>query len=466
MTARICLTLFLLSAIPAWSQTTPGTSNPGTTTSSTPDTTSSDQEPAETPQPEDKMAVPPPVSGQAYPVLAGAEERSNYLTVGATAGVAYTDNVQAITGTKEVSDTIYSIRPLITLDRNTPVFRGEFTYNPGFTWYQPTSALNETDEVASTNLVYHPGPNVAFDLQDAFVRSSSLFSSPLGLAGGGIGGGLPIEAAGALVAYADRISNIGKLGFTDQTGENTMVGLSGQYNVLDFPNPTQVNGLYNSTAWDGSAFAAARLSTRQYFGGQVQHSRTVSFLTATDSSVVTDNLLPFYTIFLHNTKQSTFSISAMGGPEHYTASEYPEADIQGWTGAGTFAVGWQGHLSSLAANYSRYLTGGGGLPGAYLTNAATGYFRRELTQTWAANVSVTWANNKNETPTFPQSQPGGHSFMADVSVEHSFTRDLKAQLGYDRTQLDYADIGNVALFPNANREYVSLTYLFNKPLGK
>lgn len=466
MTARLYLVLVLLSALPALSQTT----NPGTTSTtpatSAPDTTSIDQEQTEVPEAEEKMAVPPSVSGQAYPLLTGAEERSNYLTLGATAEVAYTDNVQSVSSSKPISDTIYSIRPLITLDRSTPGFRGKFTYNPGFAWYQPTTALNETDEVASTNLTYHPGPNVAVALQDSFLRSSSLFSAPLGFAGGGVSGGLPIQAAGALVAYADRISNVGKVGLTDQTAENAMFGLSGEYDVLDFPNPTQVNGIYNSTAWGGSAFAAGRISPRQYLGGQVQHSRTVSFLKGTDSSVVTDNLLPFYTLYLRSSKASTLSISVMGGPEHYTATEFPEANIEGWSGAGTVAIGWQGRLSSLAGSYSRYLTGGGGLPGAYLTNAATAYGRKELTRTWALNGSVTWANNTNETPLFPQSEPGGHSFLADVSIEHSFTRDLKAMVGYDRIQDVYAGIANVAFFPNANREYVSVTYQFNKPLGK
>lgn len=470
MTARLCLVLFFLSATAVWSQTTnPGTTTGSSTTSATPDTTSSDQEEPEIPQPEEKMAVPPPVSDQGYPLVTGAEERSNYLILGATAGVAYTDNVQAIDSAKQVGDTIYSIRPVITLDRNTPGFRGVFTYNPGFTWYQPTTVLNETDQVASSNLVYRPKTNLALDLQDSFLKSSSLFGAPLGSSGAGlsgVSGGLPIEAAGALVAYADRISNVARAGLTDQTAENTMVGLSAQYNVLDFPDPTQVGGLYNSTAWSGSAFAAARISTRQYLGGQVQHSRSVSYLKGTDSSVVTDNILPFYTLYLRNSQQSKLSISVMGGPEHYTATEFPEANVEGWSGAGTGAVGWQGHLSSLAISYSRYLTGGGGLPGAYTTNAATGFIRRELSRTWNVDGSVSWANNKNDTPLFPQSEPGGHSLVGGVFIEHSFTRDLTAQLGYDRTQIHYSGIANVALFPNANREYVSVTYQFNKPLGK
>src|SRR5947209_8803229 len=42
---------------------------------------------------EDRMITPPPVSGQAYPVMLTSQERSNYLRVGLSFTGAYSDNV-------------------------------------------------------------------------------------------------------------------------------------------------------------------------------------------------------------------------------------------------------------------------------------------------------------------------------------------------------------------------------------
>jgi len=105
-----------------------------------------------------------------------------------------------------------------------------------------------------------------------------------------------------------------------------------------------VPGLYNSTLWGVTAFASQRIAVRQYFGAEVEHSRIVSFLKGTDSGVQSDNIFPFYTIYLRNSEASTLSISVTGGPEHYIASQAPETAIQEWTPAGTIGVGWQGHL--------------------------------------------------------------------------------------------------------------------------
>jgi len=73
MLTRICLSLALLVAIPAWCQVEPDATGPP------PDTA-------------DEMRTPPPVNGEAYPTATGAETRSNYLRAGLTLYTAYDDN--------------------------------------------------------------------------------------------------------------------------------------------------------------------------------------------------------------------------------------------------------------------------------------------------------------------------------------------------------------------------------------
>jgi hypothetical protein len=462
MITRICLTLALLAAIPVWSQST-GTGTGTTTGSGT--GTSSDEEP-NNPVANGGMLTPPPVSGQAYPLVTGEKARVNYLGLGVTGEVAYDDNLLAGYSNTPTSDEIYSIWPTITLDKSTLRVREQLNYSPGFTFYHPSSDFNETDQNASMSLQYRMGSTATFAMQDSFLRSSSLFNQPFASTQGDIGGGTPLQASGVIAPFADRISNVSNVALNDQAGENQMFGVSGQYGLLDYPNSSQVPGLYNSTLWGFSAFASERIAGRQYLGGEIQHSRIVSYLKGTDSAVQTDNLFPFYTIYLRNSETSTLSVSITGGPEHYTASQYPEANVEGWAPAGTVGIGWQGHLSTLALSYSHNITGGGGLPGAYVEDRASAAFRRELTHTWEMNFGGDYALNKSKTPLFPFSEPGGHTITASASMQHELSRSLKFQIGYDRMEESYADIGALAKLPNSNREYGSITWQYTRPIGR
>ena len=91
----------------------------------------------------DRMLTPPPVSGEAYPVWLGSEERANYLRGGVTFNTAYSDNVLGATGTSPVSDLSYSVWPTISLDETTTRLHAALTYSPGFTFYQRTSAYTK-----------------------------------------------------------------------------------------------------------------------------------------------------------------------------------------------------------------------------------------------------------------------------------------------------------------------------------
>jgi hypothetical protein len=448
MTTRICLILVvLLGAVPVWCQATG---------------TDEDEETA----PTETMKTPPPVSGQAYPTATGEQVRVNFLTLGLTTEVAYDDNLLAGYATTSQGAEIYSIFPTVTLDRSTLALRAHINYSPGFTFYEPDTAYNEADQNLTTNLQYRVGTNVSLAVQDSLVRSSSLYSGPSGSPEGEVTGGAPIEATGAVALFADRISNTASVQLNDQISENAMFGVSGQYGLLDYPNPSQVPGLYNSTSWAGAAFCSQHISSRQYLGANFQHVRDVSYLKGTDSEVESDDVFGFYTIYLRSSQTSTLSVSVTGGPEHYTAAQYPEASLAAWTPSGTVGIGWQGHLSSFAASYSRTVTGGGGLPGAYGENATSAFYRRELTPAWELDFTGFYAVLKNDTPLYAFSDVGGHTVTGTASVMHSITRDLKFQIGYDRMEMRYDGIGALTKLPNSDREFGSLIWQFNRPMGR
>lgn len=469
MITRITLILALVAAVPAWSQDngtqTPATQTPAAQAAQAAQAQGTDED-ANNQVVNSGMMTPPPVSGQAYAVATGDEVRNNYLRLGVSAVVGYDDNVAAGYSTIPEADTIYSIWPTASFDKNTLRLREQFNYSPGFTFYEPTNLHNESDQNASLNFEYHPSANSTISAQDLFVRSSTLFNQPFGAPGGDITGGAPAQAAGAIAPFADRVSNTASAQLNDQAGENEMLGLSAQYSTLNYPDASQVIGLYNSSSYGGSAFGSQRLSARQYLGGQVEHARIVSYLKGPDSVLQSDNLFGFYTIYLRNSQTHVVSISVTGGPEHYTAEQNPESPMRAWVPAVTVAAGWQEHLWTLAGNYSHNVTAGGGLPGAYREDRVHAFYRRELAPTWDINLSGIYALNTNVTPSFPLAEPGGHTYTISFSAEHSLTRNIKATIGYDRMQESYAGVGALSEFPNSNREYGSISYQFNRPVGR
>lgn len=455
MTARILTLLALLVAVPGWSQAT-GAPQAGGNNNEEPDNQVTNS----------GMMTPPPVSGQAYPTVTGTEVRNNYLNLGITTVVGYDDNVAAGYSTLPEADMIYSIWPTATFDKRTPRLREQFNYSPGFTFYEPTNLHNESDQNASLSFEYHLSETSTFSLQDSFMRSSTLFNQPFGATLGPVTGGGPGEVNGAIAPFADRISNSATGELSGQVGDNAMLGVNAQYSRLDYPDASQVVGLYNSSSYGGAAFGSQRLTGRQYLGWQVQHGKTVSYLKVSDSVLQNDNIFGFYTIYLRNSLTSVVSISVTAGPEHYSAIQYPEPAIRAWSPAIILGIGWQEHVWTLAGNYSHNVTAGGGLPGAYREDRVRAFYRRDLGPTWDVNLSGLYALNTNVTPTFPLSQPGGHTYTLSFSVEHALSRNLKATIGYDRMQESYTGVGALSKFPNSNREYGSITYQFNRPLGR
>ena len=104
------------------------------------------------------MMTPPPVSGDAYPVVVGAESRANYFDGGLVFTGSYVDNLMLGETTKAISDEIYYFVPSVSLDRRTPRQGETLHYSPGFTLYQNTSQLNGVSQDASADYRFHISP--------------------------------------------------------------------------------------------------------------------------------------------------------------------------------------------------------------------------------------------------------------------------------------------------------------------
>ena len=449
MLTRLCLSLALFTAMPVWSQVE---------TSTTEATTS--------PASEAPMKTPPPVSGSAYPITVGSETRSNYLYAGVILNTAYNDNVLAGTTTNPVSDISYSIRPTITLDQTTLRLHDTLTYSPGFTFYRRTTSLNEADQALAWNFQYRLSPHMTVSLQDSFRKSSNVFNQFYPLSGGSISGSAQSSLVPVVAPITDQLNNAANAELTYQFGRNDMIGASGTFTNLHYLDPNEVPGLSDSSSRGGATFYSHRLSTTRYFGATYQYSEILGSSQSTQniaqSETQTQTLFLFLTVYLN----PSLSLSLSGGPQYYEDSESPLPASRSWKPAAMASMGWQGHRASFAASYSQLVSGGGGLLGTYYSHNANGTIRWQLARTWTVGPAATYSINKNVNQSMSLSNPGGYMISGAVSAEHAIGGRLKLEVGYMHLHQSYASIAVISNAPDTNREYISLSYQFARPLGR
>jgi hypothetical protein len=428
----------------------------------------------------DRMQTPPPVSGQAYPVSFTSGERSNYLRGGLAFTSAYTDNAVGSVNGHPVSDVSYSVAPTIALDETTARLHFTLTYAPGFTFYQRESSLNQTDQNASINLQYRLSPHVTFSARDGFQKSSSVFNQPDLGAAGVVSGSTQPGNFSVIAPIADQLSNSGNVGVTYQFAANSMVGAGGTFTNLHYPNQaTEVPGLYDSSAQGGLAFYSVRISKINYFGATYQYQRLASYAGPGTNETQTHALLLFYT--LNPTKR--FSISVFAGPQYADvgpqSSEIacplngvppcfapaPTPAFRTWNPSAGGSVGWQGRLSSLAISYSHLISSGGGLIGAVKMDSVNASFHQQLSRMLSAAVGGGYAKNDLLTAT-PLTGSNGHTVSGTASLQQQVGQHLNLQLGYTRLHQDYSTVAVLAATPDTNREFVSISYQFSRPLGR
>ena len=420
----------------------------------------------------DRMLTPPPVSGQTYPTAPTSQERSNYLRGGVIFTSAYTDNALGGLSDHPVSDVSYSIGPMIALDETTTRMHTVLTYAPGFTAYQKTSSRNEADQNALIDFEYRLSSHVTFSARDGFQKSSNVLNqTDLGLSNAGLGGAVSGTTQGTnfsvIAPIADRLSNAGNVGLTDQLSLNTMVGAGGTFTNLHYPDASQVPGLYDSSTQGGSAFYALRLSKTNYIGASYQFQRLLSYPTEGANETQAHAVLFFYTLY----PTSRFSISVFGGPQYSDSAENLSSGtttvpaLRMWTPASGASLSWQGRTNNLAASYSHIIAGGGGLIGAVQMEGASLSAGQQITKTLNASVAGGYSQN-NVLDTLLLAASNGHSIYGTVSLQQQFGQHLSVQAGYTRLHQSYSNVAVLSSVPDTNREFISVSYQFSKALGR
>lgn len=398
-----------------------------------------------------------------YPITLSSEERSNYLRGGLSFTTAYMDNVLG-GADHPISDVSYSIAPMIALDETTPRLRYLLTYAPGFTFYQRNSGLNQADHNASIEFEYRFSPHVTFSARDSFRKSSNVFNQPLGFSSGGaVSGGAQSPNFSVIVPVADQLSNAGGVGISYQFGLNDMVGTSGTFSNLHYPNPSQVSGLYDSSSQGGLAFYSRRVARGQYIGVTYAYERLLAYPTIGQNETQTHAALLFYTFA---PPSSRFSISFFGGPQYSdTVQPAPLPPIRLWTPAGGGSLGWQGKLNSFALGYTHIISSGGGLVGPVQLDSATLSARQQITRTLSATVSGGYAQNDViGSPLLGLNS--GDSITGTASLQQMIGQHANVRLGYTRLHQNYSNVEVISATPDTNRVSLSISYQFSRALGR
>jgi hypothetical protein len=452
---QIWVGIVMLTAAPLWSQTgaNPSQTEPIVTT---PDNSNSD----------DRMLTPPPVSGQSYSIAFSSEERSNYLRGGVVFTTAYSDNVLGPLAGYPISDISYSIAPMVTLEETTPRLETLLTYAPGFTFYQRETDRDEADQNATVDFHYRLSQHVTFGARDNFQKSSSAFNEPdlassIGVSGGSQGANFSVFAP-----LADLLRNSGNVGLNYQFSRNSMVGASGTFTNLHYPDPSEVPGLYDTSSQAGSAFYSLRLSKQNYLGAAYQYQRLVAYPSEGLSETQTHAALLFYTFY----PNAHLSFSFFGGPQYSDTIQPPVSAsaplpvLKGWSPAAGASAAWQGLQTSVAISYSHVVSGGGGLIGAVRADTASATIRQQITRSLTGTLAGSYAQND-----LLDSLPGslsGHTISATASLQQRIGTRLGVVLGYERLHQDYSDVAIISTTPNTNREFISVSYQFSRPLGQ
>jgi hypothetical protein len=110
------------------------------------------------------------------------------------------------------------------------------------------------------------------------------------------------------------------------------------------------------------------------------------------------------------------------------------------------------------------VSSGGGLIGAARTDSVSASVRQQLSRTLSASVAGGYAQNDVLAATTAVNN--GHTISGTASLQQPLGQHLNVQLGYTRLHQDYSAVAVLAATPDTNREFVSISYQFSRPLGR
>jgi hypothetical protein len=407
------------------------------------------------------MTVQPQVSGSFFPSTAASQERSNILTGGILVSASYDDNVLAGETAKPVGAETYTVLPNIALTERTSRVSGSLSYSPGFTFYDPTSELNDVTQNAVADFRFRWTPRLTVGAQEVFYQNSTVFSEPYTVSGSTISASLSASSPVVIAPYAGQVtdSTQGHIGY--QFSRNSMVSGSGNFSAFRFSNSAQASGLYDSNSGGGSGAYSHRVTRTQYLG--LSYGYEITKTANSTVTTTTDTVGALYSVGL----SKAFSLALTGGPEFINTSIPGSAPIHTWAPSINATIGWQRTRADFALSYGRSVTAGYGLVGSFTSDHASMTAGWKFTQRLIGSLNGSYSNTQNATPELVAFfATTGHTIFGRATLQYQLSEHATIVGEYSRLHADYSGISALSENPDADRVSISFNYLFQRALGR
>jgi hypothetical protein len=399
-------------------------------------------------------------------------EKVNILSAGLVLSSGYDDNAFS-TSTNRVGNVSYQVSPSISITEARRRVFWVFSYNPGFYWTQRSSQRYSVSHDLDFNLQYRLAERLTARIRESYLDSSTAFTgiNENSLLPGGNALHQPNQSV--ITPLAKQIANVTSLDLIDQIGEGTSVGVSGNFNKLNYHESGTISSasLFSNESWSASAFYNHSLSPRHSIGVTYSLQKIVTFGQIREH-VDTHSVTLFYTL----KPTSSTKLSFFAGPNRTTVNDkfilvfgpflFPISLTHStWLVDEGMTFGWQGQRNSAELNFIHHVTDGGGLTGAVQLYAVTGGFRRQLSAAWTADIGLNYGKND------PLGRAYGNAFsnaMGTIGVDRKLGDHLTAGVRYGRgsNSYTYASVSSYGNSANHNWAWITVAYHFSRPLGR
>jgi hypothetical protein len=159
------------------------------------------------------------------------------------------------------------------------------------------------------------------------------------------------------------------------------------------------------------------------------------------------------------------SLSLFTGPQHADTRGGIVVPYSSWTPTYGGVFDWQGVHTRLTVNALRAITAGGGLEGATQSENVGAAVSRQLTKFFNGELAVSYYKNDVLVPS-AQVSNGGNGVSGSLSLHRQLREHFDIGLAYTHLHQSYPGIEALSTSPDRNRVSVSLSYQFQKPIGR
>jgi hypothetical protein len=397
------------------------------------------------------------------PAFSGELERGNQISGGMTVASGYDDNALSQNG-RQVGNTSFTFLPTLSWQQSRPRSLVDFNYSPGFTVNQRLSELNSSTQDAGLNAQFRLTEYSTLRIHDAFAVTNNGWAST----SSDIPGSVLHQPNQSVLTPLTRItSNQAGADLIQRVGTGTIVGGSGSYSLLNYSNVQGGPGvqLIDTRTVGTELFYLHRFLPRHWIGV------TYGFERFTFNGGVEDTQSHSALLFDTITIQPHLTLSLFVGATHSHTDGFvtigrsstfvPSTPTQ-WSPDTGAVLSWEGERNSLAATVSRRVDSGGGILGTVDRLSVSAVLRRQLRPHWSGTISFGYDDNNP----VDGAQFGYRTVSGIVSVQRQIRRDLTIAASYARVHQSYGVVIPTQLFPDHNRALLSISYSFNRPLGR